>query len=252
MKRILICAFILAVPGVACAQANPFADVEAAIIQEDYTKANELARNLVKARLPHEEAARAVYYLGLSHLRLGDYTQAYDAFKKVVNERPSIEIYEKAYIGVIDTLYMQGAYDNALKEAVSLMNKHRNSQIMGLIYLKVARSNLRLARWGQAHEFLQKIIAEYPQSFESRVARQLLEEKQYFTVQVGAFTDKIHADHLTQDLIGRKEYAYTVETTAPNGNLFYRVRVGRMTALKEALALEAKLSALGYPTRIYP
>ncbi len=252
MKRILLGVFILAAPGACFAQANPFADVESAIIQEDYGKANELARILLKARLSRDDAARAGYYLGLSYLRLGDYPQAYDAFKKVVNERPSSEIYEKAYIGVIDTLYMQGSYENALKEAVSLMNKHRHSEIMGLIYLKVARSNLRLARWGKAHEFLEKIITEYPQSFESGVARQLLEEKQYFTVQVGAFTEKPRAERLTQDLIGRKEYAYTVETTAPNGKLFYRVRVGRMTALKEALALEAKLSALGYPTRIYP
>ena len=103
-----------------------------------------------------------------------------------------------------------------------------------------------------AKEYLQKIIKEYPDSFESRVARQLLDEKQYFTVQVGAFTEQARAERLVKELIQRKEYAYIVETKSPDGKNFFRVRVGQMTALKDAQALESKLSGLGYPTRIYP
>ena len=109
-----------------------------------------------------------------------------------------------------------------------------------------------LARWGKAREFLQKILTEYPESFESRVARQLLDEKQYFTVQVGAFLEKERAEKLVSDLIKRQEYAYTIETKTADGKLFYRVRVGHMTALKDAQELEVKLSGFGYPTRIYP
>ena len=252
MKRMLFCLIMVAVPLTVLARTSPLADIEAAIIQEDYKKAGALAKGARKGYLSRHDAAYAGYYLGLSRLRLGDYPQAYDAFKQVVNERPSDQIYEKAYIGVIDALYMQGRYEQALQEALSLMGRRPRSEMLGLIYLKAARASLRLAHWAQAQDFLQKIIHDYPKSFEGRLARQLLEEKQYFTVQVGAFLDKALAERLTRDLLDRGEYAYIVATTAPDGRLFYRVRVGRTTALKDALALEAKLSGLGYPTRIYP
>ncbi len=255
MNRIalfLLIAAIILCPAAVYAQNNGISDLEATIIQEDYKKANDMAKNLLKTKLAGNDFAQVEYYLALSDLRLGDYAQAYDVFKKVVNARPNQELYEKAYIGVMDSLYMQGYYENALKEAVSLMNHHPKSEMMGLIYLKAARSNLKLARWTKAKEFLQKILKEYPESFESGVARQLLEEKQYFTVQVGAFTEQPRAERLVKELIQRKEYAYIVETKSPDGKLFFRVRVGQMTALKDAQALESKLSSFGYPTRIYP
>ena len=255
MKRtistFLIISFVLC-PAALFAQNNGISDLEATIIQEDYKKANDMAKDLLKAKLSGNDFSQVEYYLALSYLRLGDYAQAYDVFKKVVGERPATELYEKAYIGVIDALYMQGYYENALKETLGLMSRHPKSEMMGLMYLQAARSNLKLARWSKAKEFLQKILKEYPESFENRVATQLLEEKQYFTVQVGAFTEQPRAERLVKELIQRKEYAYIVETKSPDGKLFFRVRVGQMTALNDAQALESKLSGLGYPTRIYP
>jgi tetratricopeptide (TPR) repeat protein len=255
MKRFFVLSFIMPVlmfPSAAFAGNNAISDLEATIIQEDYKKANDMARDLLQRKLPTNDFLQVEYYLGLSYLRLGDYAQAYDVFKKVVNDRPATELYEKAYIGVIDALYMQGYYENALKESTALMSRHSRSEMMSLIYLKAARSNLKLARWTKAKELLQKILKEYPESFESGVARQLLDEKQYFTVQVGAFTEKERAERLVKELIQRKEYAYVVETRSPDGKNFFRVRVGQMTALKDAQALESKLSGFGYPTRIYP
>jgi tetratricopeptide (TPR) repeat protein len=255
MKRIVLFSFIfstLLCPAAILAQNNGISELEATIIQEDYKKANDMAKDLLKTKLAGNDFVQVEYYLGLSYLRLGDYPQAYDVFKKVVNDRPATELYEKAYVGVIDALYMQGYYENALKEVLSLMNRHAKSEMMSLFYLKAARSNLKLARWTKAKEFLQKILKEYPESFESGVARQLLDEKQYFTVQVGAFTEQVRAERLVKELIQRKEYAYIVETKSPDGTIFFRVRVGQMTALKDAQALESKLSNFGYPTRIYP
>ena len=255
MKRFIILSFIFSLfisPVAVFAQNSGISDLEAMIIQEDYKKASDKAKDLLKTRLNSNDAAQVEYYLGLSDLRLGEYAQAYDVFKKVVGDRPATELYEKAYVGVIDSLYMQGYYENALKEVVALMNRHPKSEMMGLMYLKAARSNLKLARWIKAKEFLQRILKEYPESFESGVARQLLEEKQYFTVQVGAFTEQPRAERLVKELIQRKEYAYIVETRSPDGKIFFRVRVGQMTALKDAQALESKLSSFGYPTRIYP
>ena len=231
---------------------DPLADLKAAIIQGDFKGANTLAKDLLGQRLSRSRSAEVEYYLGLSHLRLAEYPKAYEVFKKLLSERPAIDIYDKASVGVIDALYMQGQYESALKEVTSLMGKRRDSEQMGLIYLKAARVNLKLARWNKAREFLQKIISEYPESFEADIARGLLEEKQYFAVQVGSFNDKSRAEKLMKELLDRKEYAYIVETRSPEGRQYYRVRAGQLTALKDALELEQKLSGLGYPTLIYP
>ena len=222
------------------------------IIQADYKEANALSKKLLTQDLPRAKVLEVQYYQGLSYLRLAEYPRAYEAFRKVLAERPAVDLYDKAVIGIIDALYMQGQYENALKEATGLMNKRRDSELMSLIYLKIARANLKLARWNKAREFLQKVIGEYPQSFEADVARGLLEEKQYFAVQIGSFNDKSRAEKLMAELLDRKEYAYIVETRSAEGRAYYRVRAGRLTTLQDARELEKKLSGFGYPTLIYP
>jgi tetratricopeptide (TPR) repeat protein len=234
------------------AASNSLVDLQTAIMQEDFKKAGDLANGLLAQKLSKPEKAEVQYYLGLSQLRQGDHALAYDTFKKVIADRPSTEIYDKAYVGLVDSLYMQGFYEQALKEATGLMARRSDSELMPLITLKVARANLKLARWKKARELLQKIMADYPESFESNVARQLLEEKQYFTVQVGAFADKSRAEKTARELLDKKEYAYVVETKSSDGKLLYRVRVGQLSTLKDARALENKLSGQGYPTLIYP
>ncbi len=234
------------------AATDPLKDVQSAIMQEDYKTANKLAKDLLSQHLPRPQAMEVRYYLGLSYLRMGEYSPAYEAFKAVLADRPALALYDKAAIGVIDVLYMQEQYENASKEAVSLIAKRRDSDLMSLMYLKAARANLKLARWNRAREFLQKIIADYPGAFEADVARGLLEEKQYFAVQVGSFNDKARAETLMKELLDRKEYAYIVETRSPEGRTYYRVRAGQLTALQDAQELEKKLSGLGYPTLIYP
>jgi len=250
--KYLFIAILFLCSGTAIAASNSLVELQTAIMQEDFKKAGELANGLLAQNLNRAERAETQYYLGVSQLRQGDYAPAYDTFKKLIAERPATEIYDKAYVGLVDSLLMQGAYEQALKEATGLMARRPDSELMPLITLKVARANLKLARWKKARELLQKVIADYPESFESNVARQLLEEKQYFTVQVGAFADKVRAEKMVQELVDKKEYAYVVETRSNDGKTLFRVRVGQLASLKDARALENKLSGQGYPTLIYP
>lgn len=234
------------------AQAATLSDLQAAVIQEDYKKANDLAKELQAAKLSREESGEVRYYLGLSYLRLSEYSRAQETFQKLLSERLKDDLYDKVSVGHIDALYLQGLYEKALKEANTLVSRRGGSDMASLFYLKAARANLKLARWTKAQELLKKIVAEYPESFESRVATQLLEEKQYFTVQVGAFSEKDRAEKLVGELGQRKEYAYIVETKGTGGKAIYRVRVGQLSSLNDAKELETKLSGLGYPTLIYP
>jgi tetratricopeptide (TPR) repeat protein len=225
--------------------------LQTAVIEEDYQKAAADAEALLAMKLGHTDSCLVQYYLGLSQLRLGSYARAQEVFRKLMMDKPSDEIYDRAAAGHIDTLYMQGYYENALREANGFIARRGASEMISFFHLKAARANLKLARWNKAREILEKIVAEYPDTFESRIARQLLDEKQYFTVQVGSFVDKGRAEKLVQELIARQQYAYIVEVRTPS-RTNYRVRVGQMTSLKDAQELEATLAGLGYPTLIYP
>ncbi|MBF0619559.1 MAG: SPOR domain-containing protein [Candidatus Omnitrophica bacterium] len=245
-------AVVLILGLVSSVHAASLGDLQAAVLQEDYDKVASLAKELAAQKLPKADMQQVVYYMGLSQLRLGDYAKGQETFKKLIIEKPEGDLLDKASVGLIDALSMQGYYEQALREANTLLSKRPDSEMRSLFYLKAARANLKLARWSKAKDLLTKILVEYPESFEAGIAKQLLEEKQYYTVQVGAFIEKARAERLVQELIVRKEYAYLVETKMADGRTFYRVRVGQLSSLKDAQELEGKLSGLGYPTLIYP
>ena len=227
-------------------------DIEAAVMNKDYEQARLFSSQLLKETADPKDRINAEFYLGLSQLRMGQYAEARKAFEIVKQAAPNQEMYDKAALGLVEALYIPGFYKDALKEGEALLRKSPNSQSKSLIYLKLARANLKLMRWQKAKEYLQKIIAEFPQSFEAPIAKGLLEEKEYFTVQVGSFLDKTKAVALMEELKARNQYAYIVETTNVEAKTFYRVRVGQMTSLIDAKALENQLARLGYPTLIYP
>ena len=227
-------------------------DIEAAVMNKDYAQARDLASQIIKDSNNPGERTEAQYYYGLAQLRLGQYADARSAFQSVLDTHPSQDIYDKAALSLIEGFYMDGFYTDALNTGNQLLKKSPYSSFLSLIYFKIAGADLKLMRWEDANKYLTKIINEFPKSPEAAIAKQLLEEKQYFAVQVGSFLDKGRALTLIDDLKGSGQYAYVVETTASDGQKYYRVRVGQMSSLKDAEALKKSLDKLGYPTLIYP
>ncbi len=249
--RVLFLYFVLMAGGswLACA-AMP--DIEAAVMNKDYAQARDLASRTIKDSHDPAERTEAQYYYGLAQLRLEQFAQARGAFQSVMGTRPSQDIYDKAALGLTEGFYRNGLYADALNTAEQLLKKNPNSSFLSLIYFKIAGADLKLMRWEDANKYLNKIITEFAQSPERPLARQLLEEKQYFAVQVGSFLDKAKALTLIGDLKGSGQYAYIVETTASDGQKYYRVRVGQMSSLESAEDLKKRLDKLGFPTLIYP
>ncbi len=250
MRVLFLCFVLMAGASPLAGAALP--DIEAAVMNKDYAQARDLAYRIIKDNNNPAERTEAQYYYGLAQLRLGEYTDARSAFQSVMNAHPSQDIYDKAALGLTEGFYMEGLYTDALDTANQLLKKSPYSSFLSLIYFKLAGADLKLMRWEDANKYLNKIINEFPQSPEAPVAKQLLEEKQYFAVQVGSFLDKGRALALIDDLKGSGQYAYVVETTAPDGQKYYRVRVGQMSSLESAEDLKKRLDKLGYPTLIYP
>lgn len=236
----------------AMAQAQSIADLRVLMMKEDYKAARALSQKMIASRGARSDTSEIEYYLALSQFRLGEYSQAEQSFRKIINSRPTDSLYDRSVIGLADSFFVQSYYEKSIKELDYLIHRRGSSSVLPLAYLKSARANLKLAHWGKAKELLEKIIIEYPKSFESQLAKQLMMERQYFTVQVGAFVDKGRAENLVRELKERQEYAYIVEAKVSSQQTTYRVRVGQLSSLKEAQVLESKLAGLGYTTIIYP
>ena len=252
MKKNLCYVFLTAGCLFLTAFSDPkFIAIERAVMEKNFSQAEELAQDFLQSPAQGREKNQALYYLGLSQLYLEKFLPARETFEQLLELHPAADLKERARIGIVDSYYMAGEYEGALQRAQKLLSEP-DSQFRSLIYLKIARAYLRLANWEAAEEYLHKIAKEYPGSFEDHLARQLLEEKQYFAVQVGAFLERKRAEVLVDELQSKGQYAYTIETVDKEGRRFYRVRVGQFSRLPDALRLEKTLSDLGYPTRVYP
>lgn len=227
-------------------------DIETAILKKDFERAQKIAAQFLAKSPPQDQSHEARYYLGISQLYSGEYEKGRETFQQLIADKPSKKLYDRVYLGMIDSFYMAGDYNEALKEARRLLKRRRHSEFLSLIYLKIAKANLKLAQWREATRYLNKIIQKFPNSFEFYIAQQLMEEEQYFSVQVGSFLDPQRSQDLVNNLNQQGQYAYTLEITDKKGRKFYRVRVGQLSRLRQARELKQKLSRLGYPTRIYP
>jgi tetratricopeptide (TPR) repeat protein len=236
-----------------CAFSNvTVTDIQTAMVEKDYAKARQLSEALLAKGSPKNQLEEARYYLGVSLVQLTKYTEAQNAFEQVIRHSNQGALRDQAYLGLIDARFLDGQYDKALEAFKKFLSASPRSDFSSLAYLKGARIYLKMARWQDADGYLRKIVNQYPNSPEAGIARQFLEEKQYFAVQVGAFLERGRAETLSLELRDKGEYAYVVETVDAQGRKFYRVRVGKLALLKEAENLKGRLSTLGYPTAIYP
>ena len=246
-----VCLFLTAVPANA-ADTVTIADVHSAFMQKDYAKTSELAQTLAEQARDSQEKAEALYYAGLSDLWLSKYLSARRMIQQSLDAKPSKNLQDMASLALVDTYYMEGDYKKSLRLAEDFLDGHPKSDFLSLAYLKIARSHLKLANWKKGREYLQEIVKKFPNSPERFYVEQLLDENQFFAVQVGSFQDRVTAEGTVNELQKKGEYAYIVETTSQDGKKFFRVRVGKFQQFEEAQQLEAKLSKLGYPTKIYP
>ncbi len=227
-------------------------DIETAIMNKNFEAAKTLAESFIAENPSSPQIAQVRYYLGISQLGLAHYEQARSEFEGVLHSASSDNLYDKAWLGIIDSLGMQRNFEEDLRQSEQFLSKRPHSEFLSVIYLKLGRANLKLSRWDKAQGYLKKIIRDFPKSLEAHTARQLLEEKRYFAIQVGSFLDQSKALALADDLKKKGEYAYLVETTDRDGRVFYRVRVGQLKSLNEANRMQEHLSKQGYPTHIYP
>jgi len=228
------------------------ASIETAIMRQDYPQVKSLAEHIFKQEVSTEIKNKVYYYLGLSHLYLMEYSQAKEVFNALSQRTIPPDLRDKVYLGLGDVYYLSDQYVQAEKVLRELLKVHSQSSFLSLIYYKLARVNLRRARWEEAQIYLNKIIHEFPRGMDAFAARQLLKEEQYFGVQIGSFLERPRAEKLAQELRKKGDAVYIVETRDQQRRKFFRVRVGRLDFLNEAKELQGRLFHQGYPAKIFP
>ena len=211
-----------------------YGDYEAAI-----SKANRLREN-----------DQTLYFLGLIHMKMADYSQARTHFRRLMRIYPQSKHYDAGLVKLADTYFLEENFIYAKSRYEEIKRKYSGFNYQPLVYLRLAQIASKQGDWKSKDEYIRKIKKKYPLSPEAEFAAQLAEHKNFFTVQVGAFTNGKNAQTLKEEL--SKKYAVYIKEDIKGRSIFYKVRVGMFKERSQAERVYRKLFNAGYPARIYP
>lgn len=235
-----------------CAAQAGLTEIQGALLEKDFGRVENLSNELLAASPSKEIHHPALYYLALSQIQLTKYSEAEETLRQLIKENPSKALRDQSYLALFDVYFIKEEYPEALSIIEKLHRISSDSDFLSLMNLKLAKVSLKLSQWDKAKDYLQVIVTQFPHSMEVHTAKQLLEEKQFFAVQVGSFLERERAEKLASELKERGQYAYIIETADQQNQKLYRVRVGQLAQLNEARKLKQELARQGYPTQIFP
>ena len=221
-------------------------------LREEYQQTvRECERLLLGKRLDSNTKAELYYLIGVSYLKQDSFSRAKDSLLRVISRYPQTEFADDAYLSLGDGYLLGNKIDVALKTYRTLLAKYPGSELLHLVYYRLGECYYRNGRWGNARNYLNKVTQKYPLSFEADLAKDLLEEGLYFTVQVGAFVNKGNAQELCNKLIARNYPAY-ISSLNKRDKTFYRLRVGKFDSREQAKLTKNRLKKDGFSAQIYP
>lgn len=196
------------------------------------------------------------YILGLSYMKDGNYLRASDIFEIILNEFHDSRLREQAQLGLADTLFLREDFVRAQNDYEELLKRDQNTHLKAQLFYRLSKLGFRTGDTETGKEYAQKLKNEFPHNSESEFAADFCPiprsaSEMYYSVQVGAFSEKKNADTLTQKLL-QKGYPAFIEESYAQAKTSYRVRVGKANTRQEAIVVEKQLAQEGYPTRICP
>ncbi|MCP4650904.1 MAG: tetratricopeptide repeat protein [PVC group bacterium] len=225
-------------------------EIIAAILQGHYRDA------LDKCYALEYEAAgvvkgEALYLQGACLMQRSDYKEARDAFKQAL---PFIEgdLVIEAYMGIADTYFEQYTFKDAISIYEQLLVQYQDSDYEAMLYYKVGKAHQKLSEWVKAEQYFEKLKKKFPDSFENELVARNSTGGNFFTIQVGSFTNKPNAQKLHNDL-KNKGYEVYITDLQINGHKVYRVRVGKFVSRIAAEYAENRLrNQESLPTHMFP
>lgn len=224
-------------------------NVQSAFINGDYKAAITEGEKVLAEAKKDYNLDELYCFLGLSYLKDDNLLRASDIFEIIINEFEESRFRHEAELGLADTYFLRGLYEQAIVRYNAMLREDENSCLRPLVYSRLSQCAARTGNSQLLREYQDKLKQEFPLSIEPV---ELLEPSgRYYSVQVGAFSNLSNANNLQQKLVN-SGYSAFVEEVDSSARITYKVKVGKFQMRSDAEALQAKLSNEGYPTKIPP
>ncbi|MDD4955970.1 MAG: SPOR domain-containing protein [Candidatus Omnitrophica bacterium] len=212
-------------------------------LSNDYEEALQKARSLPRSD-------ETLYFLGLVYAKIGNLPQAREYLLLLNSNYPRSKLHEQGAIKLADTYFLEGDFTRARQIYEGLARKSNASNYSSLIYLRLSQIAEKEGRWDDKKKYLNIIKEKYPSGSELFVADAPKEQDDFFTIQVGAFSNRKNAMNLKNEL--NVKYDVYIMEDKNAGYVLYKVRVGKFKDRKEAERMWGRLVKQGYPAKIFP
>ncbi len=217
--------------------------------QKEYLSGN-YEKAILKARRLREND-QTLYFLGLVYTKTGDHERARTYLRKLIKRYPESALHDPAMMKLADTYFLDKDYSEAKQLYQEIEKRCPQLENKSLLLLRQVQIASRQGNWEDKAKFIKLIKEKYPDSPEIAFVKLLESYGDFFTVQVGAFTEEKNARALREELIAKGYKVFLVDESKGSYSL-HKVRVGRYKDRYEATKVSAKLLDQGYPARIYP
>lgn len=212
-------------------------------LSNDYEEALQKAKSV-------QRNDEALYFLGLVYTKIGNFPQAREYLMSLTTNYPRSKFYEQGMIKLADTYFLEGDLPRAQQLYENIGKKTSASNYSSLIYLRLSQIAEKEGRWEDKKRYLNILKEKYPSSSELIITDTLKDRGDFFTIQVGAFSDRRNAVNLKNDLDNKYD-VYIIEDKS-GSYVLYKVRVGKFKDRKEAERMWGRLVKHGYPAKIFP
>jgi len=199
-------------------------------------------------KLPDND--ETIYFLGLSYMKIANYSKARPFFRKLIRHYPKSKFYDLSMVKLADTYFFEKDYSQAKALYFEMEERDPNRNTMPLVFLRLAQMASRQGVWSEKEKYLRKIKNKYPKSSEMKFVRVLEDLGDFFTIQVGAFSIRENALLLIEEL--KDEYSPYIIKEKKGSYLLYKVRVGKFRKRYDVEKAFSNLLDKGYPAKIYP
>lgn len=225
--------------------AYPFTLIDA---HRDYLRGNYEEAVYKTKNLPKNE--ETLYFLGLVYTKMGNYSKARVFLRKLIKQFPGTELSKQGKIKLANTYFLTENYSKAKKMFKDIEKRCRRLDNMSLVLLRLAQISSRQGEWEEKQKYLERVKGKYPSSSEMKFVDILESYGDFFTIQIGAFSQEKNALSLVGEL--GKGYQVCVVKDTKGSYPLYKVRVGKYKDRRNAQKASLKLINEGYPARIYP
>jgi tetratricopeptide (TPR) repeat protein len=232
--------------------------LERAFLEGNYNTVVADSTKLIDGRSSKKD--QLYYARAIANMKLNKTGDARRDFEVIVAKYPrSARIFD-SYMGIADSYFLEGNYDEAARRYEEIPLKFRNNSNVPLVYYKIGCCYRKNGSNARADEYFEKAKKAAPHSFETRMIPQAtyapVAARQYkdiqpaaggnYTVQVGSFKSRENADKMSRKLASE---GYTSHTEAA-GDGMLRVKAGKFSTKNEAEDTAQSLRNRGYSTKI--